>query len=150
MSQWHAHSRSVVFHTLHRCQRDTILCPLTSCFRSVVLSLPLSLSGILSLYPPHHSFPPSSSITGDAASCVPSGSIPSCHHHRIPTCSPGALYDPSHRSNSDCVAMYCATVFWSRLIYPASSCDVAAEVYVHLQSSVILERHPVSHIATWY
>ena len=117
MSQWHAHSRSVVFHTLHRCQRDTILCPLTSCFRSVVLSLPLSLSGILSLYPPHHSFPPSSSITGDAASCVPSGSIPSCHHHRIPTCSPGALYDPSHRSNSDCVLMYCATVFWRRLTY---------------------------------
>ena len=30
VSQWHAHSRAVVFHTLHRGQRDTILCPLIS------------------------------------------------------------------------------------------------------------------------
>ena len=28
VSRWHAHSRAVVFHTLHRGQQDTIFCPL--------------------------------------------------------------------------------------------------------------------------
>ena len=30
MYWWHSHSRTVVFHTLHRGQRDTRLCPLIS------------------------------------------------------------------------------------------------------------------------
>ena len=30
VSQWHVHIRAVVFHTLHRGQIDTILCPLIS------------------------------------------------------------------------------------------------------------------------
>ena len=30
VSRWHAHNRAVVFHTLHRGHRDTIICPLMS------------------------------------------------------------------------------------------------------------------------
>ena len=67
----------------------------------------------------------------------PSISSPACYHHRIPTCAPGTLFDPSHRSNSDRVAMYCATVFWRRLRYssiaknPDSFLTVAAKVCFH-------------------
>ena len=66
---------------------------------------------------PHHSSPPSSSATAAAASRAPARSILACSHYRIPTHAPGSLSEPSHRSNSDRVAIYCATVFWRRLTY---------------------------------
>ena len=66
---------------------------------------------------PHHSYFSSSSANAATASRAPVRSIPSCSHHRIPTCAPGALSDPSHRSNSDHVAIYYATVLWRRLMY---------------------------------
>ena len=78
-----------------------------------------------------------------------------CSHHRIPTCAPGALSDPSHRSNIDQVAMYCATVVWCLRMFssitnnPTSSLSVAVEVYVHLLSGVLRGSRPVNRLATW-
>ena len=78
-----------------------------------------------------HSYTSSPSSATDSDSRAPARSIPACSHHCIPTRSPGAFSEPSHRSNSYRVAIYCATVFWSRLMYssivknPASSCDVS-------------------------
>ena len=114
--RWHAHSRAVVFHTLHRGQIDTRLCPLIS-HRSLRCTLTFALSRESLFTSLRHSSPPSPSAVAAAAYRAPSRSITTSSHHRIPTRAPGALYDPSHRSNSDCVAMYCATVFFRRLMY---------------------------------
>ena len=102
-----------------------------------------------------HSYPPSISAASAATSLAPARLIPYCSHHHIPTRSPGALSDPSHRSNIDCVAIYCATVLWSHLVYssivknPVSSRAVAAEVYIHLPSVVLHMSLPVIRLATW-
>ena len=51
--------------------------------------------------------------------------------------------------------MYCATVFWRRLMYssivknPASSRAVADEVYVNFPFDVLCGRRPISRLATW-
>ena len=154
VSRWDEHSRTVVFHTLYRGQRDTRLCPLISWFWYVVLSLPLSHSR--SLYIPHcHYSPPSSSSTAAAVFRAPTRSISSFYHHRILTRIPGALPYPSHRSNSDCVAIYCAAVFWRRLTYssivknPAASLTAAAKVYLHVLSVVLHGICPVSCLTIW-
>ena len=69
--------------------------------------------------------------------------------------APGALYDPSHRSNSDRVVIYCATVFWRRLMYysivkkPAASIAITAEVYLHILSVVLHMIFPVSRLSKW-
>ena len=83
-------------------------------------------------------------------------SSPSCSDHLIPTLAYGSLSDPSHRSNIDRVAMYCATVFWRLLMYssivknPASYLAIAsAEVYLHFLSGVLRRSFPVSRLATW-
>ena len=104
---------------------------------------------------PRHSSLPSSSATASVSSCAPARSIPSCSHHRIPTRAPGDLSDPSHRTNCDRVAIYCATVFWRRLTYssivkkPTASIAAAAEVYFHVLSVVLRGSCPVSRITTW-
>ena len=90
------------------------------------------------LSPPCHSSPPSSYVTAAATSRAPARLISSCYHHRILTCAPGALSDPSHRSISDIVAVYCANIFWRRRTYysifkkPAASLAAAAEIYFHV------------------
>ena len=88
---------------------------------------------------PRHSSPPSSSDTAAAASIAPARSTPACSHHCILNRALGDLSEPSHRSISDRVAIYCATVFWHRLTYssivskPSISFAAAADVYFHVQ-----------------
>ena len=62
------------------------------------------------LIPLRHSSTPPFSAT--VASLIPAILITTCSHHHIPTRAPGALSDPLHWSNSDCVAIYWATIFW--------------------------------------
>ena len=50
--RWYAHIRAVLIHTLHRGQRDTILCPLLVNYATLYFSLLLSQSRILSFFPP--------------------------------------------------------------------------------------------------
>ena len=135
VSQWHVHSRVMVFHILHIGQRDTRLCPLII-YRSLRCTLTLAPPQDSYFNYLHHSSTPSPSTVAAAASRAPARSIPTCSHHRISTCAPIALSNPSHRSSSERVAIYCATVFCCRLIYsyivnnPASSISAAAKVYL--------------------
>ena len=117
VSQWNAHSRAVVFHTLHRGHRDTRLCPLISYSDRYLYLLHFFCPKSPPLLPLLHSSPSSPSTAAAGDSRAPSRSISFCYHHRIPTRAPGALSDPSHRSNRDCVEIYCATVFCRRLMY---------------------------------
>ena len=102
-----------------------------------------------------HSSPPSFSSATAAVSPAPAILTPNGYHLRIPTCTPGALSDPSHRSNGDHVAMYCSTVFWRRRVYdsivwnPASSLAVNAEVYVHLPLGFRCRSCPTIRLDTW-
>ena len=104
VSRWHAHSRVVVFHTLHRGQRDTRLCPLLVNFATLYFLFHCPSPGVF-FSSPLQSSPPSSSATAAAATRATARSIPACSHHRIPTCAPGALSYPSHRSNSYRIAI---------------------------------------------
>ena len=78
-----------------------------------------------------------------------------CSHHCIPNRAPGSLSDSSHRSNSDHVEIYCATVLWRRLTYysiikkPAASLAATVEVYYHTPSFVLHRSCPASHLTTW-
>ena len=116
VTRWHAHSRVVLFHTLHIGQIYTRLCPLIS-YRSLRCThnfAPPCESSFTSLC---HSSPPSPSSVTAAASRSPTRSITTCSHHHIHTLAPRFLYDPSQRSNRDHVTMYCANMFCRRLIY---------------------------------
>ena len=91
----------------------------------------------------HHSSLLSPSVATSAASRAPARSIPTCFHHRITTLAHGALSNPFHRSNSDSVAMYFATVICCSLMYsyiiknPAFSIAVASEVYIYNLALII-------------
>ena len=143
-----------MFHTLHRVQRDTILCPLIS-YRLLRCTLTFDPSQEYSFTSLRHSSPLSPSAVAAAASRAPAKSIPTFYHHQIPTRAPGALSDPSHRPNSNRVVMYCAIVLCRRLIYssivknPASSLAAAVEVYIHLPSDVLHGSRPVIRLSTW-
>ena len=95
------------------------------------------------------------STTSAAASRASARSITSCFHHRIPTRAPGVLSDPSHRSNSDRVEIYCTTVFWRRLTYysivknPTASLAAAVELYLHVPYIFLRRICPVSLPDTW-
>ena len=87
MSRRRAHIRVVVFHTLHRGQRDTRLCPyLVYCATLSQLQLP-HIQGSSVLIPLLYYSRPSFSASSPAAdvSFSPSTSIHACYHHRIPT-----------------------------------------------------------------
>ena len=143
-----------MLRTLHRGQRDTRLCPLISY---------ISLRCTLTFSPPQdsyftslrHSSLPSPSSVAAAASRAPAKSIITCSRHHIPTRAPGALSGPSHISKSDRVAMYCATVFCHRLIYPpivkniASSLAATDKVYLHVLASVLRSSRLISRLYTW-
>ena len=154
MSQQYAYSRAVVFLTLHRGQRDTRLCLLLVNYSTLYYLLHFTSPGVF-LSSPRHSYIPSSYATEAAAYCAPARSIPVCSHHHTPNHAPGSLSDTSHSSNSDCIAIYCATVFWSRLKYssivkkPAASLADAAEVYFHVPSIVLHGILPVNRLVTW-
>ena len=93
VSQWHAHSREVVFHTLHRVQRDTIICPLIiyRLIRVLATVAPSQESSFTSI---RQFSPPSFSAAASDASLSPAILCPACSHHCIPTCSPGDLSYP--------------------------------------------------------
>ena len=143
----------MVFHTLHRGQRDTRLCTLIS-YRSLRCTINFS--------PPQESFFTSLSHSFRPRP-LPPLSLPlptplpyqiTYSHHCIPTYTPLALFDPSHRYNSDHVSMYCETVFCCFLIYSSmdknlvSSLAVDAEVYLHLPSGVLSGSCHASRLAT--
>ena len=103
----------------------------------------------------HHSSHPSLSANSSVASLAPYKLSLTCSHHCILTRAPGALSDSSHRSNSDCVAMYCATVLWCHRMYSyivknsASYLAVAAKVYVHFPSGDLRRSRLVNRLTTW-
>ena len=113
MYQWHAHSRAVVFHTLHRGQRYARICPyLVYCATLYPLPLPqLQESSVLTplIY---YTRPPSSAFAAAVTiSIYPVRSSPACSHHHIPTCAPQLISAASHISRIGRVEIYCATVF---------------------------------------
>ena len=118
-------------------------------------SLLLLRPGSLPLHPLHHYYPLYFSSAAAAASIAPTRLMTACSYNHIPTRTPGALSEPSHRSSSDRVAMYCANVFCRRRMYssivwnPASSLAIAAEVYVHPPSGFCRGICPARRIATW-
>ena len=105
-----------MLHTLHRGQRDTRLCPLISYILLLFTLYCCSVPRVLLYFPPSLLSLVPLLRRRSPASRAPARSITTCSHHRNPTCAPGALSNPSHSSNSDRVAMYCATIFWRRLM----------------------------------
>ena len=143
----------MVFHTLHRFQRDTRLCTLII-YRSLCCTLtfaPPQDSYFTSL---SHLSPPLPSALSLPLTTIPPDKI-THSHNCIPTYSPWALSDPSCRSNIDCISMYCTNMFYRRLIYSsidknlASPLAEAAEVYLHLLSDVLSGSCHASRLATW-
>ena len=154
VSRCHAHIRAVVLQTLNRVQRDNRLCPLISyiLLRCTLTFAPPWESSFTSL---RHSSTPSHSAIATAPSRALARSIPTCPHHCIPTRDPGALSDPSYRSTSVCINMYCVTVFFRRPICSSiikntnSSRATASEFYLHLPSGVLRGSRPISRISIW-
>ena len=146
----------MLLQTLYIGHRDTKLCTLIS-YILLCFTLTFALPQDSSSTPFCHSYPlpPSAAATTAAATRDPTRSILSCSHHCTPTHPPGAISDPSHRSNSDRVEMYCATMFYRHLIYSSivkktdSSLAAASEVYLHLPYCVLLRRCPVIRLVTW-
>ena len=155
--RWRAHSRAVVFHTLHRGQRYTRLCTyFINCATLYPLPLP-QIQEYSILVPLLYSSRPylSASYDSDVVYLAPFRSITACSNHRISACSPCFLSAASQRSRSDRVAIYCATVLWPRWMYvsigsnPASDISASAEVYSHFPSSLRHGSFPISIRATW-
>ena len=159
MSWWRSHSRVVVFHTPHRGQRVTRICPYLVSFSTFYYSLPLSQNRSLTLFPLSVSPP----ILIRVCRCrlrrplpgpfqVYLCLIPPLHLHLLP----GVLSVYSHRSRIDYVAMNYATVFCLLWMYysiasnPASFLDDAAEVYSYFPSIRLRGSLPFSRRATWY
>ena len=143
-----------MFRTLQRGQRENIIYPLIS-YRLLRCNLTFARTRESSFTSFRPSYPPSSSAVAAAAYPAPVSSIPSCSYHLSPTRVHGDLSDPSHRSNSDHVVIYCATVLFCRLVYslivknPVSSLAATAEVYLHLSYSALRGSRPVKRLSTW-
>ena len=156
VSLWCAHSRAVLFHTLHRGQRNTRLCPYLVHFTTLHFSIMVYHPRSLPIFY-HHCSHLSLSVSASAAalSMVPVRYIPACSHHCIPTCSHGVLFISSYSSRIDRVAMNCATVFLLILIYspiasnPTSSFAAATKVYSHFPSYRIHRSLHISRFSTW-
>ena len=115
VSQWHALSRAVVFHTLHRGQRYTRLCQYLVHWATLY---PLLLSQTREssvLTPLLYSSSPYSSASA-AVSLTPARSSTACLHHCIPSRAPHFLSAVFHRSRIVRVAIYCVTVLCLRRI----------------------------------
>ena len=154
--QWNAYSRVLVFHTLKRGQRYTIIFSLISYILLLFTLYCCSVPRVLLYFPPSLFSPPPFPLpqpplpltapTPDKLPPVPTTSSP-----LVP---PVALSDPSHRSNSYRVSMYCATVLCRHLMYssivknPASSLAVATDMYHHFPSSVLCRSLTVICLAT--
>ena len=156
VSQWCAHSRAVVFHTLHRGQRDTSLYPYLVNFSTLYFYLLFSQPRSLPILPRHCSSQYSSVTAATTAlSLAPVRSIPAFSHHCIPTYAPGGISVSSHGSIMDHVAMNCVTVFCLLQIYSsiasitAFSLAAAAEVYYHFPSCRLHGILPINRRTTW-
>ena len=113
VSQWCAHRRVVVFHTLHRGQRYTIICPyfiICNTFYPRTLPKIWVIFVLVSLF---YSSKPSSSVSAADAtvSLAPARSIPACSHHHIPNHDPRLLASTLHRSRVSCITIYCTNIF---------------------------------------
>ena len=117
MSQCRAHSRAVVFHTLHVGQRDTRLCTyLINC--TTLYLLPLSQIQessilILLLYSSIPSSSASAAAASTAVSLAPDRSITSCSHHLIHTCAPPASSPSPHTGPESVMLQYTARLYYS-------------------------------------
>ena len=138
MSQWCAHSRSVVLYTLHIGQIDTRLCTYLVNFATLYFSMPLYNPRSLPIFPRHCS--PLSFSASDSANVLSLALVRSIHYffrHRIPARAPGVLTVSSHRSIIDCVSLNLVNVFCLLQIYSsiasklASSLAANAKVYSH-------------------
>ena len=93
MSQWHAHNRVVMFHTLHRGQRDTLICPyLVNCATLYPVLFPQLRESYMLIFL-LYSYSLSSSYSSayaatSAVSLEPVRPNPTCYHHLIPTRAP--------------------------------------------------------------
>ena len=106
------YSRVVVFHTLHRGQRDTKLFPyLITCYTLYPLLLP-HLRVFSGLVPLLYSSSPSHFTSAAVAdvSLVSSRSIPACSHHHSTNHAPCLLSSALHRSRINFIAIYCQVV----------------------------------------
>ena len=161
VSWWILHIRLVLFHTLHRGQRDTIICTyLINCATLYLLPFPhLRESSVLTplIYSssPSYSASAAASAAASVVSYAPVRSITTCSRHCIPTCAPCCLSSASHRSRSDFVAIYWATIFCFRQMHvsivsnPAFDISASTEVYSHFPSSLYIRIRPVSRRTTW-
>ena len=142
-----------MYHKLHRGQRNSRICPLII-YRSLHCTLTFAAPRQSSFTSLRHYSPLPPSSLASSGSCTPALSIPNSSQTCIPTCVPRALSDPSYRSNSDHVDMYCANVLCHRLIYysivinHASPLSDVDEVYLHLPSSFPFRSRPVRRLAT--
>ena len=109
MSQYRAHSRVVVLHTLHRGQRDTRLCPYLATFYPFPFPHIWESSVLIPLL--YSSIPSSSSSAAAAFSFAPNRPSPAFYHHIIPNRAPCFLSAVLHRSRIFRVAIYCETAF---------------------------------------
>ena len=116
VSQCRVNSRVVVFHTLHRGQRDTRLCPYFVFFTTLYPLMLSQLCGSSVLIPLLYSSIWSSSTFAVTAvfGLAPTRSSPACYHHSILTRAPCFYSVASHRSRIGCVSIYCVTVFCFR------------------------------------
>ena len=99
---WLAHIRAVVFHTLHRGQRDTRICPYLVTFAKLYFLCRCTRPGVF-IPPPRHCTPSYSSASATAFYLAPVRSIPALSHHRIPTpprCSIRILTQVQNRPRS--------------------------------------------------
>ena len=146
----------VWFFTLHRFERDTRLRPLIIKFR-YIYSLLVICPGRLIFCPLNHSSTLSSSVSASTSADFLAFArlMSACSHRCIRTYAPGALYSPSQRYSSDCVALYCKTMFCRYQMYysivwnPASSFFFAVKVYSRLPLFFRRRSRPVSHHTTW-
>ena len=113
MSQWSAYINVVVFHTPHRGQRDTRLCPYFIICTTLYSLLFPHLWGSSVLIPLLYSSSPSLSASAAAAdvSLSPSRSSTDFSQNLRPTCAPRFLSTASHRSRIVRVVIYYTTVF---------------------------------------
>ena len=157
VSQSSVNSRAVVFLTLHRGQRDTIIYPyLINCTILYLLPLPhIRESSVLTFF--LYSSRPSSFVVSAAAavSLAPARSTPAYSNHYIFTLSPCFVSAASQMPRSYCVAIYCVNIFWIHQMYfyiisnPASAISASTKVYSHFPSSLWCDIRRVSCRSTW-
>ena len=136
---WLAHIRAVVFHTLHRGQRDTRICPYLVTFAKLYFLCRCTRPGVF-IPPPPATVPPHTRPRLPPPSTWPLSGLYLLYPTTASPPRPGVLSVSSHRSRIDRVAMNCAAVFCLLRMYSsialkhASSIATVAEIYSHFTS----------------